>query len=660
MTDSMAAARAQLQEGLSEAADALARELGIPVPAIDGKLYRPLVARATAVAELGGDALPEAFWHGALALQMVHEASLLHDDILDGSAERRGGPSLAASRGVARAVVEGDHLLTSAYRVAASTGSMTFIRAFTRAVERTVAGEKQQCMLRGRWLGEAEYRAIVSDKSGELFGCAAILGEALRPGGARPDELELRRELGIRTGCLYQMVDDFLDLCPDAGLGKPPFQDLEQGKWTWPLAEGGFAAFPQGDPATVAEGLLHPDASGRSPLRRAHRRLEAERDALVADWSRIEGAGGAVAALVESWVRRTGAVLEAQEARAGIGPRSRSSSPSAPAIAPGVTPGGNGAGGDPAEMAVRQSALALGGAGEWLPYFARHSRSFRFSSRLFPPEEGRVVAGVYAFCRFTDDLVDEAEPGTGLADLRARLDAWSRLVQAAWEGEDTGIPLLSEVMGGTARAGVGSLWAEELIRGVAMDLEPVRYATLEDLRRYSYRVASVVGLWLTERFGTRTPRVLRRAEAMGHAMQLTNILRDVGEDWRRGRLYLPAEVLDRFGVTEGELGASVEEGAPLPEGWPDLMEELMARADRDYAMAFEAIPALPVFFQRPVAVAGRVYQGIHREIRRNDYDNLRARAFTSLPRKVVLGSGALWALRRERRQFGGPGTLARV
>jgi 15-cis-phytoene synthase len=280
---------------------------------------------------------------------------------------------------------------------------------------------------------------------------------------------------------------------------------------------------------------------------------------------------------------------------------------------------------------------------------AGRGRSFRFAARLFPPEPGRLVAGVYAFCRLTDDLVDRAaDPDPVL--LRARLDALAGLVRRAWESGDTGIPLLDEVMGETAARGVAALYAEELIRGVEMDLEPPHHPDLHSLNRYSYRVASVVGLWLSELFGTRDATVLRRAEALGRAMQLTNILRDVGEDWGRGRLYLPLDHLAALGIDREAIGKAVA-GGPIPERWPELMESLIEVADRDYDLAFEAIPALPVFFQRPVAVAARVYQGIHREIRVNGHDNLTRRAWTSLPTKIRLGAGALLELRRSRRAF---------
>jgi phytoene synthase len=183
-----------------------------------------------------------------------------------------------------------------------------------------------------------------------------------------------------------------------------------------------------------------------------------------------------------------------------------------------------------------------------------------------------------------------------------------------------------------------------------MDIHPRRYRTLEELREYSYRVASVVGGWLTELFGIHDPWVLERAFALGHAMQLTNILRDVGEDLRVGRLYLPEDLLESNGVDRDFLEAKSRSSSPMFPGYRKVLEELMASAEEDYRRAFEAIPLLPGFFQGPVAVAARVYEGIHEEIRRNGFDNLTRRARTSLPRKLLLGMVALKDLARFRRQ----------
>jgi 15-cis-phytoene synthase len=577
----------------------------LPVGSIDGKLLRPLVAW-TAGGYTVEDPPPEEFWFGALAIQMVHEASLLHDDIVDGASHRRGEPALVAERGVAVALIEGDHLLTAAYRVAARTGSMSFMRAFTRAVERTVAGERAQGRARGRILDEDEYQAIVRGKSGELFGCAVALSACLRGEDPEPGI-----EVGLRLGCLYQRVDDFLDLCPDAALGKPALQDLAQRKWTWPLGIVPLEAFPE-DLHAFAREVLVLDAAGDSVLRGAVRLLDLEVGKVLAAAETAGVTSPGLAEILAGWVRRARRALDAREQSMRMD-------------------------------RVRDEAAAIGS--EWTDYFAEHSKSFRFSARLFPKDEGRLVAGVYAFCRFTDDLVDDAPKGISRPELDGRLDAWRRWVERAWQGEETGIPFLDEVIGASRARGVRPEYSEALIRGVEMDLEPTRFEDLAALRVYSYRVASVVGLWLTELFGTRDPRILERAEAMGHAMQLTNILRDVGEDWRRGRLYLPLDRLTRYGITPEAIGLAVESDG-LPDRWEELMEDLMGEAERDYARAFEAIPELPAFFRRPVAVAGRVYRAIHREIRKNDYDNLHRRAWTSLPRKVWAGGAALLDLRR--------------
>ena len=117
-------------------------------------------------------------------------------------------------------------------------------------------------------------------------------------------------------------------------------------------------------------------------------------------------------------------------------------------------------------------------------------------------------------------------------------------------------------MGEMRDAGVPFHYAEELVEGMRMDLDNTRYQTLADLRVYSYRVASVVGGWLTEQFGIQDPWVLERAYALGHAMQLTNILRDVGEDLGLGRLYLPENLLRRYGVDRARLEATTRDGRP--------------------------------------------------------------------------------------------------
>jgi phytoene synthase len=306
------------------------------------------------------------------------------------------------------------------------------------------------------------------------------------------------------------------------------------------------------------------------------------------------------------------------------------------------------------EDALLRAATPLADPRARLAYFGRHARTFRFASRLFPRDALEKVAGVYAFCRFTDDLVDEA-PESDPDRLEARLDLWLEMARGAYHQGDSVAPFLRDVMRVARDNGAPFHYVHDLVEGVRMDIRPREYETLAELRTYSYRVASVVGGWLTELFGVHDPWVLERAFALGHAMQLTNILRDVGEDLHRGRLYLPADHLQRFGVDRSLLEVKAREGVPMFPAYRKLLEELMGVADRDYEQAFHAIPALPSFFQGPVAVAARAYQGIHDEIRRNDFDNLTRRARTSMVRKLRLGAGALWslaALNRAQRKAG--------
>ncbi len=623
-----ASAQPSMEAVMEMAAGRHAEGLGVPRPELQGKMLRPRLAWSAAPEDLRSS--PE-LASGMLAIQMVHEASLLHDDILDDAETRRGRPSGVARHGLAAALVGGDHLLTSAYRVAQAVGSPSFMDCFTRAVERTVAGEKAQGRAMGRELHRREYVEIVSAKSGELFGAAVALPICVSmgregPRGRTPDRdgrLQRAFDLGVRIGCLYQMVDDFLDLCPDAELGKAPRQDYRQGKWTWPLEHAGVQGFDLPD-RELTRHLFGGTGSGPSPMRRAFGELIGEISSAQAAWAELHPVDREVPGLLDEWGRLAASTLDREEA-SRVGQKK-------------------------ARRVVREEAQELGEAEKWTEYFAHHSRSFHFSARLFPSDQGRIVTGVYTFCRFTDDLVDRT-PGLPPCQVEARLEAWRGLIQEAHDGGATGIPLLDEVMGETRRRGISPRYAHALVDGVAMDLRPALYPDLDALRTYSYHVASVVGLWLTELFGVRDPWVLQRAEALGHAMQLTNILRDVGEDLRRGRLYLPLNVLEEHGVDRGRLEWAASQGGPLPRGYPAAMEALMGVAEAEYDRATAAIPALPTFFQRPVAVAARVYRGIHGEIRRNGYDSLRQRAVTSLSRKIILGGRGLWELRGARRSY---------
>ncbi len=278
-----------------------------------------------------------------------------------------------------------------------------------------------------------------------------------------------------------------------------------------------------------------------------------------------------------------------------------------------------------------------------LQYLSEHSKSFRFATSWLPDAEARRIADVYAWCRFTDDMVDKAKDVPPDALLR-RLDDWQTLSLAAYEGETSGIGFLDRSMSDSAAHAIPFSYPAELIDGMRMDLTTSTYRDMQELRTYTYRVAGVVGLWLCRLNGANHSWALKRAEALGHAMQLTNILRDVGEDLERGRLYLPLDRMTAYGLKPEDIDAlrrrMPDEGRRRRNAYAALMEELIVAAESDYELALSGLGCLPTYFRRPVAVSALVYRDIHSALRNNRYDNFRLRAHTSSARKVLLGISA--------------------
>ena len=589
---------------------AWARSEGMAAPSLDGQLIRPLVAIA-GWKTLSAARPSNEFWFGAMAIQLAHEASLVHDDVVDESGRRRGAPTIVASHGVAAALVQGDHLLTTAYRYAARTRSPAFIEIFARAVERTVAGELAQARASRRKLNFSEYSAIATGKSGELLGCALALAASL----LKPSQAMSYYELGRRVGLVYQMLDDLLDLAPETDTGKPALADYAKGHWTWPLDEIGIDSFD-----------LDTTALTRS-LHRCLDRYDREVDKVAVEISEATGGSVALARLLEGWRKSAHDAVRREELSARSIDSMRSIS---------------------AQLHSR-----LEGVSDTGDYFAKNSRSFRFASGFFPSGQQERVSRVYAYCRFTDDIVDDSSIDRLTAG--SLLDEWIDLSRRSYFGSPSGVSFLDLVMSEMSSASVPFTYVEELAEGMRMDLRGERYESMAELRRYTYRVASVVGLWISELFGVHDPLVLKRAESMGHAMQLTNILRDVGEDLAVGRLYLPADLMRKHNVTESQLVSGVTLG-----GYAALIEEMIEGAESAYSAGMEGIPDLPASLRFPISVAAYVYRGILAEIRRNGYDNLTLRAKTSGPRKAVLATRALFDLRkRQRRAFGAMGAIAR-
>ena len=272
----------------------------------------------------------------------------------------------------------------------------------------------------------------------------------------------------------------------------------------------------------------------------------------------------------------------------------------------------------------------------------RHARSFYFASAALPREKKRAAYAVYAFCRYADDLVDRGSPAQGIETVLARLAGEFDRMAA---GEMTEPPFAPAFGWAVRRFGLDKQPFLDLLEGVAMDLEPLRIADWPQLRDYCYHVASVVGLMMAQIFELRDPAGREQAIELGIAMQLTNIVRDVGEDYARGRVYLPADEMRRHGVAAEDLSAP-HPGAALKE----LLRAQVQRARSYYRRAEGGIAQLADDgSQLTVWLMRHVYAGILDEVERLDYDVLRQRAATSLPRKLQLAVRAWRSYRRTRR-----------
>ena len=268
----------------------------------------------------------------------------------------------------------------------------------------------------------------------------------------------------------------------------------------------------------------------------------------------------------------------------------------------------------------------------WQDKAAKSGSSFYYSFMFLPSERRQATTALYAFCREVDDVVDECHD---LSLAQTKLEWWRQ------EG--------GRVYGGTPTHPVGHALKDvikgfrlpqeqllEIIDGMAMDLSQTRYLDFKGLQLYCYRVASVVGLLAAEIFGYQDRQTLKYAHDLGLAFQLTNIIRDVGEDARRGRIYLPIEDLQRFEVPAKDL---------LEARYSDAFRELMAfqaeRAEKFYDQAFAQLPAVDRKAQRPGLVMAAIYRTLLREIARDGFMVLDRRTSLTPLRKVWL-AGTTW------------------
>lgn len=300
----------------------------------------------------------------------------------------------------------------------------------------------------------------------------------------------------------------------------------------------------------------------------------------------------------------------------------------------------------PAPLPMRTEAEARGIAdAAALRTIIRHgSHSFHAASRLLPDEPRQAAFALYAFCRECDDIIDlEGGRGDAIAALHGRLDD-------AYEGRPQNSAVDRAFANTVAEYAIPKRLPAALIEGLSWDAAGRRYEQLEDVHDYAARVAGTVGAMMSLVLGARSRAALARATDLGIAMQLTNIARDVGEDARAGRIYLPLAWLR-------EDGLDIERWLLDPHARPEIQAatlRLLDEADRFYMRGLSGITLLPRRCRTAIRAAGLIYADIGRVIRVRGGDSVTARAVVPSHRKLVLLAHALGGSQAEPDQLNAP------
>lgn len=254
---------------------------------------------------------------------------------------------------------------------------------------------------------------------------------------------------------------------------------------------------------------------------------------------------------------------------------------------------------------------------------ADHSKSFHFASGLLPEEKRSAVRALYAFCRTVDDIVDESTD----EERESQLDYWRGMIEhASFRDDDLVAAAWADTL---TRYHIPRHYALQLIDGVNRDLTQSRYQTFEELATYCYGVASTVGLMSMYIVGFKSGDAVPYAIKLGVALQMTNILRDIGEDFRNGRLYLPREELVFYGIREQDIA----EGR-VTDNWRQFMKFQIERTRQIYAESWAGVKMLEREGQLAIGAASVFYQGILDDIEKHDYNVFNRRANLSALGKV--------------------------
>ena len=268
---------------------------------------------------------------------------------------------------------------------------------------------------------------------------------------------------------------------------------------------------------------------------------------------------------------------------------------------------------------------------------AASGSSFYYAFQFLDAERRLAITAFYAFCREVDDVVDEVQdPGVAATKL-----AWWRTeVQKAFAGQPSH-PAMQALMPHAARFDIRAEHLLQVIEGCEMDLRQTRYLDYPGLQRYCHLVAGVVGEVASSIFGRTDPATVEYAHKLGLALQLTNIIRDVGDDARRGRIYLPVNELQQFGVTASEI---LKRDAPW--GYSDRFTALMAfqaeRAHRAYEEAFGLLPDADRRAQKPGLMMANIYRALLREVESTGFQVLHQRIALTPLRKLWIAMKTNW------------------
>jgi len=260
---------------------------------------------------------------------------------------------------------------------------------------------------------------------------------------------------------------------------------------------------------------------------------------------------------------------------------------------------------------------------------AASGSSFYYSFLFLPVERRRAIMALYAFCREVDDVVDECHD-VSLASTK--LAWWRQEVERIADGQPQH-PVGQALKGLDKRINLPKEQLQEIIDGMEMDLQQSRYLDFKGLSLYCYRVASVVGLLAAEIFGYQDRQTQKYAHDLGMAFQLTNIIRDIGEDARRGRIYIPMDELKQFNVPAADILNS-----KYSDNFTALMQFQYERAERYYEQAFSLLPAVDRKSQRPGLMMAAIYRTLLDEIRRENFQVLHQRISLPPTRKLWLAA----------------------